>query len=154
SPSPAIPRRGDWHVLPIPDREPATNCGEGLNDMMLRVGSAALAVSAILAAAPGVAAADATEDYPIPHRMIVTTCTAEQILAAARDVEPIYYQRYLIDYNNHSSAIQQSTRDQMHWFYSLTAEQRRAFADESVSNFADPLTAAWPNHAKLFFNNR
>jgi Domain of unknown function (DUF5078) len=25
--------------------------------------------------------------------MMVTTCTAEQILAAARDYEPIYYER-------------------------------------------------------------
>jgi hypothetical protein len=36
----------------------------------------------------------ATDDYPIPHRMIVTTCTAEQILAAARGFEPINYGRY------------------------------------------------------------
>ena len=41
-----------------------------------------------------------TDDYPIPHRMIVTTCTAEQILAAARDFTPIYYQRYMIDKHN------------------------------------------------------
>jgi hypothetical protein len=122
--------------------------------MALRTGMIALAVSGMLAAAPGVAAADATEDYPIPHRMIITACTAEQILAAARDVEPVYYERYMIDYNNHSSVIQQSTRDQMHWFYSLTPDQRRAYADELVSNLADPLTVAWPNHAKLFFNNR
>jgi Domain of unknown function (DUF5078) len=38
------------------------------------------------------AAADGTDDYPIPHQMIVTTGTAEQILAAARDCEPIYYE--------------------------------------------------------------
>jgi hypothetical protein len=46
------------------------------------------------------AAADGTNDYPIPHRMIVTTCTAEQILAAARDFAPIYYVRYIIDRHN------------------------------------------------------
>jgi hypothetical protein len=115
---------------------------------------AALALSATLAAAPGIAAADATDDYPIPHRMIVTACTAEQIMAAARDVEPVYYERYMIDYNNHSAEVQQSTRDQMHWFYSLTPQQRRAYSEELVTNFADPLTVAWPNHAKLFFNNK
>jgi len=38
------------------------------------------------AAAAGAAAADATDDYPIPHRMIITTCTAEQLLAAARAI--------------------------------------------------------------------
>ena len=121
--------------------------------MGLRIRIAALALSATLAAAPGIAAADATDDYPIPHRMIVTACTAEQIMAAARDVEPVYYERYMIDYNNHSAEVQQSTRDQMHWFYSLTPQQRRAYSEELVTNFADPLTVAWPNHAKLFFNN-
>jgi Domain of unknown function (DUF5078) len=120
----------------------------------LRIRIAALALSATLAAAPGIAAADATDDYPIPHRMIVTACTAEQIMAAARDVEPVYYERYMIDYNNHSAEVQQSTRDQMHWFYSLTPQQRRAYSEELVTNFADPLTVAWPNHAKLFFNNK
>ncbi len=122
--------------------------------MGLRIRIAALALSATLAAAPGVAAADATDDYPTPHRMIMTACTAEQIMAAARDIEPVYYERYMIDYNNHSADIRQSTRDQVHWFYSLTPEQRRAYSEQLVTNFADPLTVAWPNHAKLFFNNK
>jgi hypothetical protein len=122
--------------------------------MGLRSGIAALALTGTLAAAPGLAAADATDDYPIPRRMIITTCTAEQIMAAARDVEPVYYERYMIDYNNHSSGIQQATQDQMHWFYSRTPDQRRAYSDDLASNFADPLTVAWPNHAKLFFNNK
>jgi uncharacterized protein DUF5078 len=113
-----------------------------------------LALAGTLAAAPGVAAADATDDYPIPHRMISTTCTAEQIMAAARDVEPVYYERYMVDYDNHPTDVQQSTRDQMHWFYSLNPQQRRAYSDELATHFADPLTLAWPNHAKLFFNNK
>ena len=122
--------------------------------MRLRTGVAALAIGGTLAAAPGFAAADATDDYPIPHRMMVTTCTAEQIVAAARDVEPVYYERYMIDYNNHSPDIQQATQDQMHWFYSQTPDQRRAYSEALATNFADPLTVAWPNHAKLFFNNK
>jgi Domain of unknown function (DUF5078) len=113
-----------------------------------------LALSATLAAPPAVAVADATEDYPIPHRMITTTCTAEQIMAAARDVEPVYYERYMIDYGHHSADIQRSTRDEIHRFYSLTPAQRQAYSDELASNFADSLTVAWPNHAKLFFNNK
>ena len=121
--------------------------------MRLRTGIAALALTGTLGAAPGLAAADATDDYPIPRRMIMTTCTAEQIMAAARDVEPVYYERYMIDYYNHSSGVQQATQDQMHWFYSQTPDQRRAYSDDVASNFADPLTVAWPNHAKLFFNN-
>ncbi len=115
---------------------------------------ATIAAGSILAALPGIASADATDDYPIPNRMLHTTCTAEQIMAAARDVEPVYYERYMIDYNNHSPDIQRATRDKMHWFYSLTPEQRRAYSEELATNFADPLTAAWPNHAKLFFNNK
>jgi hypothetical protein len=43
-----------------------------------------LASTLAATALPATAAADSTDDYPIPHRMIVTTCTAEQILAAAR----------------------------------------------------------------------
>ena len=113
-----------------------------------------MAASVCIVAQPAVAAADATDDYPIPRQMLETTCTAEQIMAAARDVEPVYYQRYLIDYHNHSTDIQQATRDQMHWYYSQTPQQRRAYSEELVTNLADPLTLAWPNHAKLFFNNK
>lgn len=122
--------------------------------MGLRTEMAAIVLCATLAAAPGVAVADATDDYPIPHRILQTSCTAEQIMAAARDVEPVYFERYMIDYNNHSTEIQQSTREHMHWFFSLTPNQRRAYSEDLVTNFADPLTVAWPNHAKLFFNNK
>jgi hypothetical protein len=59
-----------------------------------------------------------------------------------------------IDYDNHSADVQQATRDEMHSFYAQTPEQRRAYSEELVTNFADPLTVAWPNHAKLFFNNK
>ena len=120
----------------------------------MRKAAAAVALMAGVLVTPAVARADATDDYPIPHRMIITTCTAEQIMAAARDVEPVYYERYMIDYNNHSPDIQQSTQDQMHWFYSLSSADRRAYSEEMATNLADPLTLAWPNHAKLFFNNK
>ena len=105
-------------------------------------------------AAPGFASADATDDYLIPNRILMTTCTAEQIMAAARDVEPVYHERYMIDYNNHSPEIQQATQDQMHWFFSMDYAGRRAYSEELATHFADPLTVAWPNHQKLFFNNK
>ncbi len=54
-----------------------------------RAGLAVLPAAVAISALPAAAAADSTNDYPIPHRMIVTTCTAEQILAAARDFTPI-----------------------------------------------------------------
>jgi hypothetical protein len=60
----------------------------------------------------------------------------------------------VIDCNSHSADVQQATRDEMHWFYAQTPEQSRAYSEELATNFADPLTVAWPNHAKLFFNNK
>ncbi|MET0704516.1 MAG: DUF5078 domain-containing protein, partial [Mycobacterium sp.] len=56
---------------------------------LLRAGVAAVAVAGSVAAVPGIASADATDDYPIPNRILKTTCTVDQYMAAARDVEPI-----------------------------------------------------------------
>jgi hypothetical protein len=119
------------------------------------IGPAAVVTALVAAVSPSVASADATDDYPIPNRMLKTTCTAEQIMAAARDVEPIYYERYMIDYNNKSAQVQQAARDYIHDFYAKTPDQRRAWSEELATNiYADPLAFQWPNHAKLFFNNK
>jgi hypothetical protein len=113
----------------------------------------AAAIAAMTLAAP--ASADATDDYPIPDRMIITTCTAEQILAAARDFTPIYYQRYIIDKHNKSPDIQQAAIDRAHWFFSLTPDDRRAYSENIATNaFYEQLAFAWPNWAKIFFNNK
>ncbi|MFZ0834311.1 MAG: DUF5078 domain-containing protein, partial [Mycobacterium sp.] len=100
---------------------------------MFRTASMAIAALGAITMAgisgPAVASADATDDYPIPNRMLKTTCTAEQIMAAARDVEPFYFERYMIDYNNHSPQIQQATIDKMHWFYSMDYAGRRAYSE-------------------------
>jgi hypothetical protein len=103
---------------------------------------------------PAIALADATDDYPIPHRIIVTNCTAEQILAAARDFTPIYYERYMIDKHNKSPEVQQAAIDNTHYFFSLSPQYRRAYSEQMATNFADPMTASWPNWAKIFFNNK
>ena len=104
---------------------------------------------------PVTASADATDDYPIPNRMIKTSCTAEQIMAAARDVEPVYYERYMIDYNNKSREVQQAAQDYIHDFFAKTPAERRAWSEELATNaFSDPLAFQWPNHSKLFFNNK
>ena len=121
---------------------------------ILRAGIALLAGGIAATAFAGTASADATDDYPIPHRMIITTCTAEQILAAARDFTPIYYERYMIDKHNKPPEVQQAAIDSAHYFYSLSPEYRRAYSEQMVTNFADPMTAAWPNWAKIFFNNK
>src|SRR5246127_669820 len=41
-----------------------------------------------------------------------------------------------------------------HYFFSLSPEDRRAYSEQMATNFADPMTAAWPNWAKIFFNNK
>ena len=110
-------------------------------------------LAAMLAAAP--AGADATDDYPIPHRMIVTTCTAEQIMAAARDVTPVYFERYMIDYNNKGADVQQAARDRIHWFFSMDSAGRRQYSQDIATDvYYEQLAFAWPNWAKLFFNNK
>ena len=111
----------------------------------------AVIVSTALAAS---AAADSTDDYPIPHRIIVTTCTAEQLLAAARDYAPVYYERYMIDLHNKPPNVQQATDDKIHWLLSLSPADRRGYADGMYDNGVDPLWLAWPNHMKIFFNNK
>jgi len=121
---------------------------------VLRAGIAVVAGGIAATAFAASAAADATDDYPIPHRMIITTCTAEQLLAAARDFSPIYYQRYMIDKHNKPPEVQQAAMDSAHYFYSLSPQDRRAYSEQMATNFADPMTLAWPNWAKVFFNNK
>ena len=121
---------------------------------VLRAGIAVVAGGIAATAFAGAAAADATDDYPIPHRMIITTCTAEQLLAAARDFSPIYYQRYMIDKHNKPPEVQQAAMDSAHYFYALSPQDRRAYSEQMATNFADPMTLAWPNWAKAFFNNK
>jgi hypothetical protein len=36
---------------------------------------------------PAIASADATDDYPIPNRILKTTCTVDQYMAAVRDTD-------------------------------------------------------------------
>lgn len=118
-------------------------------------GAVLVAAGCVTLAPVGVAGADATDDYPIPNRMLKTSCTAEQIMAAARDVEPVYYERYMIDYNNKPADVQQGTRDRIHWFYSLDYAGRRQYSENIATNaFYESMSWKWPNWAKLFFNNK
>ena len=120
-----------------------------------RLGAVAMAFGIAGVAFPQAATADSTEDYPIPRRIIATTCDAEQILAATRDTSPVYYERYMIDKHNKSEDVQQATVDKMHWFFALSPADRRAYSEEMATHYPpDPLTTQWPNHAKLFFNNK
>lgn len=101
------------------------------------------------------AGADATDDYPIPKRQIETQCDAEQYLAAVRDTSPVYFERYMIDKSNRPPDVQQGAEDRIHWFYSLTPEQRRAYSEEIATNiWGEPMAQRWGNWAKVFFNNK
>src|SRR6476661_10191610 len=84
---------------------------------VLRAGIAVVAGGIAATAFAGAAAADATDDYPIPNRILKTTCTVDQYMAAARDVEPVYYERYMTDYKNRPPDIQQGARDRIYWFF-------------------------------------
>ena len=120
-----------------------------------RFGAVVAVVASAVMAAPGIASADATDDYPIPNRILRTTCTAEQIMAAARDVKPVYFERYMIDYNNKSPEVQSAARDRIHWFFSMYYAGRRQYSENIATDiYYEQLTFAWPNWAKLFFNNK
>jgi Domain of unknown function (DUF5078) len=121
----------------------------------LRSGVAALALGASLATVPGVAAADSTDNYPIPNRMLKTTCTAQQIMLAARDEDPIYFERYMTDYKNKPVEVQQAARDRINWFFSLDYAGRRQYSEDTATNaFYESMSWRWANWAKLFFNNK
>src|ERR1700726_1386456 len=96
-----------------------------------------LALGIAAATFPKTAAADSTDDFPIPRRMIATTCDTEQYLAAVRDTSPVYYQRYMIDFNNHTN-LQEATINKAHWFFSLSPEGRRDYSENFYNG--DPLT--------------
>jgi hypothetical protein len=126
-----------------------------LKRLVLRSGIAVLTAGFAAAVLSATSSADATDDYPIPHRIVVTACTAEQILAAARDFTPVYYERYIIDKHNKSPDVQQAAIDRAHWFFSLIPDDRRAYAENIATNvFYEKLAFAWPNWAKIFFNNK
>ena len=106
-------------------------------------------------AAPGLAAADAGDDYPIPNRILKTTCTVDQYMAAVRDVEPVNYERYMTDYKNRPPDIQQGARDRIYWFFSLDYAGRRQYSEDTATNvYYEQMATHWGNWAKLFFNNK
>jgi hypothetical protein len=106
-----------------------------------------------LGAAPVLA--DATLDFPIPHRIIDTTCDAEQYLAAARDTSPVYYERYMNDKSHRPADIQQAAIDRIHWFFSLDPAGRRQYSEDTATNvYYEQMATHWGNWAKIFFNNK
>ena len=122
----------------------------------LRIGLAAMTLGLATSLSVAVpAGADATDDYPIPRRIINTTCDAEQYLQAVRDTSPVYYQRYMIDRNNRPADIQQMAQDRIHWFFSLDPVGRRQYSEDTATNiYYEQVATHWGNWAKIFFNNK
>lgn len=126
-----------------------------LRNRFAGAGLAVIAAVSTLTLAPALANADATDEYPIPSNMLRTTCTVDQYMAAVRDTNPVYYERYMIDYKNKSPEVQRWTRDRITWFFSMDYAGRRAYSEETATNaFYEQLAWNWPNWAKLFFNNK
>ena len=122
---------------------------------VLRAATTVVAGAIAATAFAGSAAADATDDYPIPNRILKTTCTVDQYMAAARDVEPIYYQRYMIDYHNRPVDVENAARDRIYWFFSLDYAGRRQYSEDTATNvYYEQMATHWGNWAKLFFNNK
>jgi len=67
------------HAPSSPRRVPARS--------VLRAATTVVAGAIAAAAFAAPAATDATDAYPIPNRILKTTCTVDQYMAAARDVE-------------------------------------------------------------------
>jgi hypothetical protein len=127
----------------------------GLVSRAVRVGFAFLGAAAVALSAAGPALADATDDFPIPHRIIITTCDVEQYLAAARDTSPVYYERYMLDRSNRPADVQQAAFDRIHWFFSLDAVGRRQYSENTATNvYYEQVATRWGNWAKIFFNNK
>ena len=87
--------------------------------------------------------------------MLKTTCTVDQYMAADADIDPIYYERYMIDYNNRPVDVQDAARDRIYWFFSLDYAGRRQYSEDTATNvYYEQMATHWGNWAKLFFNNK
>ena len=128
---------------------------KGLRKIALRTTLAAASCGIAATTLAGPASADATDDFPIPHRMIITTCNTEQYLQAARDTSPVYFERYMIDRSNRPADVQQQAFDRIHWFFSLDPVARRQYSEDTATNvYYENVATHWGNWAKLFFNNK
>ena len=128
---------------------------KSLRRFALRGGLAAAVCGIAATTFAGPAGADATDDFPIPHRMIITTCDTEQYLQAARDTSPVYFERYMTDKSNRPADVQQEAMDRIHWFFSLDAVGRRQYSEDTATNVGyEQVAHRWGNWAKVFFNNK
>ena len=117
---------------------------------MLRKMSIAMATLGCAAMTfPGVASADATDDYPIPNRILKTTCTVDQYMAAVRDTDPVYYERYMIDYKNRPADVQKApatgSTGSSRWITRAAGSIRRTPRRTSTTSRWQPAGATGPS---------
>ncbi len=128
---------------------------KSMRKLAIRGGLMTAAIGVAVTGLAGPAAADSTDDYPIPHRIIITQCDTEQYMAAARDTSPVYFERYMIDKSNRPADVQQQAEDRIHWFFSLDPVARRQYSEDTATNvYYENVATHWGNWAKLFFNNK
>ena len=60
----------------------------------------------------------------------------------------------MIDYNNKSPQIQQASQDYIHDFYVKTSGAPGLVGGDGHQHLLGSAGVPWPNHAKLFFNNK
>ena len=127
----------------------------GLKSRIARMGLGLIGAAAMCVGTAGPALADSTDDYPIPRRIIHTQCDVEQYMAAVRDTNPVYFERYMIDRSNRPLDVQQAAFDRIHWFFSLDPVGRRQYSENTATNiYYEQVATRWGNWAKLFFNNK
>ena len=105
-----------------------------IRSLARRAGLAAAAVGVAMTALAGTAAADATDDYPIPKRIWQTPCDAEQVLQGVRDTSPVYYERYMIDKSNRPADVQQAAVDRINWFFNTLPDGLRGNTSRNTTS--------------------
>ena len=139
-----------------------------LRNPLAKISAGLLAFGATALCFPAAAVADpppdyidgyvhSTDEYPIPRKILLTTCTAEQLLDAAKFETPMEFDRYIMEYKKHGEALDQQTQDRLHWFFSLppgVTGPRRDFSEHMAATFGDPLDVLYTDYAKLFVNNK
>ena len=89
---------------------------------------------------PGIAAAD--DPDAVPAALLNTHCSADQILAATKKVDPAFYDTVINKYNSEPSWLQQTIIEKMNYVLEQGPDTRQAEVDEFSSVF--------PEYAVLF----
>jgi hypothetical protein len=94
-----------------------------------------------------------------PHRLStvlrITTCTAEQIITAARDFEPNHFRAVHDRQAQQAAGSPAGCGRPCALVLHAASDQRRAYSEETATNIdGEPMAQRWGNWAKIFFNNK